>query len=123
MNAIVKLVKVFICALFFVGPLSFTLIPEINASEQQKSKCYYFGATWCPPCKKMKNLFKDKEVAKEISKFDFQMYDIDKSPDLKKKYKVTKIPTLIFINKEKQTRHVGLMSKQQLLKILSEKNK
>ena len=36
MNAIVKLVKVFICVLFFAGPLSFTLIPEINASEQQK---------------------------------------------------------------------------------------
>ncbi len=90
---------------------------------EEKVKSYYFGATWCPPCKKMKDLFKDKDVAKELSKFDFQVYDIDKSPDLKKKYKVTKIPTLIFINKEKQTRYVGSMSKQQLLKILSKQNK
>jgi|TARA_B100000085_G_scaffold279402_1_gene302647 thiol-disulfide isomerase/thioredoxin len=89
----------------------------------EKVKSYYFGATWCPPCKKMKYLFKDKEVAKELSKFDFQIYDIDKSPEVKKKYRITKIPTLIFINKEKQTRHVGSMSKQQLLKILSEQIK
>jgi len=69
---------------------------------EEKVKSYYFGATWCNPCKQMKNLFKDKEVAKELSKFDFQVYDIDKSPDLKNKYKVTKIPTMIFIKKAKQ---------------------
>jgi thioredoxin-like negative regulator of GroEL len=66
----------------------------------------------------MKNLFKDKEVAKELSKFDFQVYDIDKSPDLKNKYKVTKIPTMIFIKEAKQNRYVGGMSKQKLLQVL-----
>ena len=105
-----------VLALCFIFSFTSPLLAE------EMVKAYYFGATWCSPCEQMKNLFKDKEVAKELSKFDFQMYDIDKSPDLKNKYKITKIPTLIFINKKKQTRYVGSISKKQLLKILSKQS-
>ena len=118
MNAIVKLVKVFICVLFFAGPLSFTLIPEIKASEQQKTKCYYFGATWCGPCKKMKPLFKDKDVSKELSAFDFRLYDIDEVPEIKRKYKISVVPTMIFLKEKKQCRYQGGMSKQTLIRVL-----
>jgi|TARA_B100000085_G_scaffold283663_1_gene314843 thiol-disulfide isomerase/thioredoxin len=85
---------------------------------QEKVKNYYFGATWCPPCNKMKQLFKDKEVAKELSNFDFHVYDIDKHPNLKSKYRIQKIPTMIFIKDGKQSRYVGGMSKQRLLQVL-----
>ena len=70
MNAIVKLVKVFICVLFFAGP-SFTLIPEINASEQQKLNVIILEPLGVDRVKKMKPLFKDKDVSKELSAFDF----------------------------------------------------
>ena len=37
--------------------------PEIG---DEKPRLLYFGATWCDPCSKMKKLFKDKNVKKEL---------------------------------------------------------
>lgn len=89
---------------------------EVEAKE--KIEILYFGATWCGPCQKMKAMFKDPEVEKELSKFDFKMIDFDKNPELSKKYKIRLLPTTIIESKGK--RYEGGMTKKRFLEILSQ---
>lgn len=99
--------------------LSLSSAPNFKPNQQDKVSLLYFGATWCPPCTKMKQLFKDTDVKKELEKYNFNIYDYDKNKDLAKKYKVTVVPTMIF-QKDKKIiqRYKGGTTKQALLKIL-----
>ena len=85
----------------------------------EKTQMLYFGATWCPPCKKMKQLFKDPEVKKELDRLDFRMYDEARDRPMFDKFNITLYPTTIFQAEGKiGTRYSGSMSKSQLLEIL-----
>lgn len=85
----------------------------------EKTQMLYFGATWCPPCKKMKQLFKDPEVKKELDRLDFRMYDEARDRPMFDKFNITLYPTTIFQAEGKiGTRYTGSMSKSQLLEIL-----
>ena len=88
-----------------------------------KPKLLYFGATWCGPCVKMKKLFKDKDVKKELDKYDFIMYDYDRDREVAEKYGIKFLPTMIF-KKDGKIIHriVGGLNKGELLKILKEKS-
>ena len=70
--------------------LGLALLAGEPVAEQSKPKCklLYFGAEWCAPCQQMKKMFKDKEVAKELKRFDFKIYDEKKHPEIFKKYKI-----------------------------------
>lgn len=83
----------------------------------------YFGATWCGPCKKMKTLFKDDDVKKELDKYNFVMYDVDMDKSEARKHRVEYVPTMIFLKSEEGSiinlgRYVGGKNKQELLAIL-----
>jgi thiol-disulfide isomerase/thioredoxin len=87
--------------------------------EEVKVDLLYFGATWCPPCNQMKKIFKDKEIKKELDKYNFVLYDYDKDTSEAKKYKIKFLPTMIFKTDNKiMERKSGLLGKAQLLKIL-----
>lgn len=86
----------------------------------EKPDLLYFGATWCIPCGKMKKLFKDKDVKKELDKYDFIMYDYDRDRKVAEKYKIKFLPTMIF--KKDGHRVVGELSKEELLKILKKRS-
>ena len=92
--------------------------------EETKFELLYFGATWCPPCIKMKPLFKDKEVKKELDKYNFVMYDYDQDTKIAKKYRIKYLPTMIFKKGdsiiEKKT---GGLSKSKLLEILKKNSR
>ena len=90
----------------------------VQVEQKEKIEILYFGATWCGPCQKMKAMFKDPEVKKELSKFDFKMIDFDKNPELSKKYKIRLLPTTIIESKGK--RYEGGMTKKRFLEILSQ---
>ena len=94
--------------------------PKVGA---EKPKLLYFGATWCGPCVKMKKLFKDKDVKKELDKYDFIMYDYDRDREVAEKYRIKFLPTMIF-KKDGKIIHriVGGLNKGELLKILKEKS-
>ena len=95
------------------------VLQQQKQDEVKKTQMLYFGATWCPPCKKMKQLFKDPEVKKELDRLDFRMYDIDIDNEMKRKYNITKVPTTIFQAEGKMgTRYTGSIPKSQLLQIL-----
>ena len=77
-----------------------------------------FWAEWCGPCKMLTPIL--EEVApKYIGKVSFAKINIDDNPRTPVKYGVRGIPTLVlFKDGEEETRHVGLLSKQQLIEFL-----
>tara|TARA_R110002020_G_scaffold442723_1_gene653892 strand:- start:777 stop:1127 length:351 start_codon:yes stop_codon:yes gene_type:complete len=87
--------------------------------QEDKVKILYFCADWCGPCQKLKQLFKDKDVEKELEKYDFNIYDYDSNKELAKKYGVTRIPSMIF-ERDKETidKVTGYKNKSSLLEIL-----
>lgn len=61
----------------------------------------YFGATWCDPCMKLKEqIIKNKDEIKNL----IVMYidcDIEENEDILQSYKVSTLPTQIFIHLNK----------------------
>ncbi|MEI7420967.1 MAG: thioredoxin family protein [Prolixibacteraceae bacterium] len=82
--------------------------------------------TWCGPCKKLeKDVFTDKEVANYFnSKFINLRLDIEKGegPELKKRFGVHFIPTLLFINSEGEVENkfIGSSTKEEFMKLSAE---
>lgn len=84
-----------------------------------KSKLMYFGASWCGPCRQMKQIFKNEKVKNLLDKLDMMMYDVDVNKDLAGQYQISSVPTMIFVDKNGiMRRYVGGMSKESLIKIL-----
>ncbi len=77
-------------------------------------------ATWCGPCLQMKPIF--EELSQEYgNKYKFAQLNVDEGRELAINYGVTSIPTFIFIkNKEIVGKEMGYMSKDQLLKKITE---
>lgn len=101
------------------GILQQTTSTTNSVAKVEKIRMLYFGATWCAPCQRMKRLFKDADVKKELAKLDFVMYDVDTDKEIARKWGIGSIPTMIFIKKgEDNQRYVGGMPKQELLEIL-----
>lgn len=53
-----------------------------------------FYATWCGPCKMFSPVFEDVEKEHD---FNFIKIDVDKYPEIARKYGVMSIPTVILI--------------------------
>ena len=79
-----------------------------------------FFATWCGPCKTMLPILKD---------FSTQMgdrvrvikIDVDKAPKTAETYKIQGVPTLILFKAgEIMWRQSGVVSKNQLVKVINE---
>ena len=77
-----------------------------------------FGATWCGPCKALAPIV-DKIADENVGKFKVAKVDIDDSPGVAQKYGIRGVPTvLVFRGGEKRAQHVGLTTKENLLKLL-----
>lgn len=91
-----------------------------SQQEQSKPKLLYFGATWCEPCQKMKQMFDQKEIKLQLDKLTFRKYDIDVDTDEKDKWAINLVPTVITIDKDgKVKRYTGLLKKDEFFEILS----
>jgi thioredoxin 1 len=79
-------------------------------------------ATWCGPCKIMLgNLEKVNEslIEKGTPKYSVYKFDIEQDMDLMKEWNVRGVPTIkIFENGEETFSRPGVMSPDQLLKLL-----
>jgi thioredoxin 1 len=77
-----------------------------------------FGATWCGPCKALAPIV--SMIADEnVGKLKVAKVDIDDSPGVAQRYGIRSAPTvLLFRGGEKKAQHVGLTSKEKLLKLL-----
>lgn len=120
-----------ICMLFFIVPFLVASYPQkkidnqnfiepesvfVSDEQDNNKRVLYFGATWCSPCRLMKQVLKKENVKKELDKVDFIMYDVDKDKKEASKHKVKKIPTIIFLNgDEEKERTTGLVPEEKLI--------
>ena len=77
-----------------------------------------FFATWCGPCKRLAPVI--DELSDELAgKVDVCKVDIDQSPDIAARYKVSSVPTImLFEGGALKNKTVGAVPKQQLLQML-----
>ena len=76
-----------------------------------------FWATWCGPCQMLSPVI--SEISDEAEGFKVIGLDVDKSPDIARKYKVFSIPTLlVFRDGEPVKRSVGVVSKDEILEMV-----
>lgn len=68
-----------------------------SAQVPQKGKVILdFYADWCGPCKKLGPLF--SELSNQYTNITFIKIDTDNAEELAKKYEVSALPTVLFIN-------------------------
>jgi thioredoxin 1 len=77
-----------------------------------------FTATWCGPCRALAPIV--EKLADEFEgKIKVGKLDIDKSPNVTAKYRITSVPTvLVFQGGEKKAQHVGLTTRDKLVQLL-----
>lgn len=72
-----------------------------------------FWAEWCGPCKSIAPIL--DEISNERSDVEVVKVDIDKNPEIAKKFGIRSIPTMIlFVNGEVEATKVGAVSKGSL---------
>jgi len=81
------------------------------------------GADRCIPCRMMQPIM--KEIAEEYAgQVQVVFYDVWKDPKPARKYGIRLIPTQVFIDQDGKEffRHVGFFPKEEILKILKQKD-
>ena len=90
---------------------------EFNESIKDGKVLVDCFATWCGPCKMMAPLL--DEVAKENTTHKFYKLDIDEAEEIAEEYEISSIPTLLlFENGELKNKSIGLISKDDIEKLL-----
>lgn len=57
-------------------------------------KLMYFGAEWCPSCKRLKP-FVEKMVNEYSHTYDMELVDADENPEILREHAVQSLPTVI----------------------------
>jgi thioredoxin 1 len=79
-----------------------------------------FTALWCGPCKVLSPIIQ-KLSDELVGKVKVGKLDIDESPTISAKYGIRGVPTvMVFVSGERKSQHVGLTSRENLLKLLPE---
>lgn len=81
-----------------------------------------FYATWCGPCKMLAPVL--KEVKDTLGdRVSIIKIDVDKNQELAAKYQVRGVPTMMLFQKGQQLwRQSGVLSKEDIVKIILEKS-
>lgn len=80
-----------------------------------------FYADWCGPCKAIKPILED--LAKDRTDVSVFAVDIEQSPILAEKYRITSLPTVLLLNDGQViTTMVGVVSSQNILEQLDAKS-
>ena len=78
-----------------------------------------FSTEWCVPCKKMKPVVKQIQEENPLAKILFVDADVNKK--VIQKYNIQAVPVfIVFKNSKEVFRHVGIISKDELLKHLKD---
>ena len=79
-----------------------------------------FYATWCKPCNDLAPII--EEIAKEERKTKFVKIDVDNEKELKERYEIFAVPTMVLIKNGKEVdRHVGPLEKQEIKEWIGKK--
>lgn len=87
------------------------------SNKTDKKVFVYFGAEWCPYCKKMEHLLAEKDVSKKLSDFVVLKLDKDLDLDLVERYNVKSIPHYMLIDKNENIikKNVGYKNQKEFL--------
>ncbi len=81
-----------------------------------------FFATWCGPCQMLAPILKEVKDSLE-DQISIIKIDVDKNEQLSAQYQVRGVPTMMLFKKGKQLwRQSGVLSKEQIIKIIKEKS-
>ncbi|HJP37522.1 MAG: thioredoxin [Gammaproteobacteria bacterium] len=94
---------------------------ESKVLKSQELILIDFWAEWCGPCKTLAPIL--DQIADEYKgRVQIAKLDVEKSQDIAMQFGVRSIPTLIlFKGGVVEAQHVGMLSKEQLTKLLDEK--
>ena len=98
-------------------------IIQIEETSKKIPRLLDLGATKCMACKAMEPVLED--LRKEYKEqFRVEFIDVWENPKEAEKYKIQSIPTQIFFDADGNElfRHMGFMSKEDILKTFKEKN-
>ena len=69
--------------------------------DQDEYLLFYFTATWCGPCQKIKPMILKLKEGLQTDKIKFYMIDIDENDTLCEKCGITSVPTFILFKDKK----------------------
>ena len=97
-------------------------ITENDISVCKDKDCYllfYFTATWCGPCQKIKPLLEKISEGADPDKLEVYMIDIDENDNLASEFKIRSVPSFYLYHKKElkgQTGGADIKKVQELLK-------
>ncbi|TLT01860.1 thioredoxin family protein [Aliarcobacter cibarius] len=107
----------FVTLLTITSLFSYEELTADNFDQKIKGKNVIidFYAPWCPPCKVLANNLEDFEIQKPDNVEIFKV-NIDNEVLLAKKYKVKKLPTIVYFKDGKEVKQeFGIRSVEELL--------
>ena len=82
--------------------LSISLEGVAKSIVDNKRVLLYFKTLWCVPCRKLEPII--EQVEKDFSdKFEIMKIDVDLNKDVSDHFKVSSIPTLVFLSQSKES--------------------
>ncbi|HZO88317.1 MAG TPA: thioredoxin family protein [Chthonomonadaceae bacterium] len=85
-----------------------------------------FYADWCGPCQEMiKTTYQDKRVVQHSARFVPVLINIDKQPEVARKYNIEAIPTVLFLNASGKVllQNIGYADGDQFLQLMEQASK
>lgn len=70
--------------------------------NQPEYLLFYFTASWCGPCQRIKPMILKLQEGLQTNRIKFYTVDIDTNDDLCEKCKVTSVPTFILFKDKKE---------------------
>lgn len=94
-------------------------VDELNrVLKENKYVIADFYADWCPPCKALAPILED--LSKEVTDVTFIKINVDHSAELRDKFKISSIPTLIYFkDNQESTKTFGFIPKPTLVNNLN----
>ena len=83
-------------------------ILDNNCSEILDKDCYllfYFTATWCKPCQRIKPMIEKLSNGLDKSTIIFYMIDIDENDEICNKFNIKSVPTFVLIKNKSVVNH------------------
>lgn len=96
---------------------------QSNPLSADKLTVVDFYADWCGPCQRMNRVtFQNPQVRRRLENVHFKRINVDKHPQLVRKYRVTALPTTLILGRRDKVlaRHVGYLSSSAYLAVLDQ---